>query len=370
MLKNGQLATGRTKIGDQFYFFNKYNGLKETDVLRKSGGKWYYFGENGVQNTLMPDYYTIEEAPRVAHPVFNKDGSLKGFEDNFGKKITNASITSLDPWEMIQSNAAYNLGHIATLDKSGKPMTGIVTFNSYVNDEHYGKGWVRLMLEDDGSLYAQGSDYFPALLLIKSGKQYLCVGQGFVGSDALADGEFYVREVSDAFLPAADREAIKGLVQLSVHSYGEQGHLYIVANNRGEVQTSSSLSIDGGLLHTNRYGMPMELYSWLVKVGKEWIIPDFGSASTSIEVVVRGADMGGTIPAVMNVKGGVLTGFVDENGKALNGAYVLPWDDALVVLKNGLPQTGKQKISVGYGTILSLTIDPEAGWINTTFLGA
>ena len=385
VLKSGELAKGRTKIEGRYYYFDPDTCLKVTNALRKTKGKWYYYGASGAQETPeLGQYFDIElpdgTAGRVyfgsSHykklkAVWNKDGSLaKIIYTQSGKPASGESVC-FGIWSTLQSDI-YDIldsglnGYV--LDDKGLPKTGYVTgFTSGLT----GTSRYAFNVASDGKIVNAGG--MPSeFSLVKIGKKYYIQSQS-----GIVTGLSGIRVLSDwSTLPAADRKTMDEL-DISAKMMGLP--LYVLVNSDGSVsvdtvffgeQTLPSANFWDktyvqGTWRTNRLGVVLDLITPIyryrdkcyvssiasLKGGKETFslyMWKFISAYDSSEVEIE-----------VRCDGNRITGFYEKmTGKPADGIYssYLASSYNIIWMKKGQPQTGTRKLSVS-GFSMSYYVD-------------
>ena len=160
------------------------------------------------------------------------------------------------------------------------------------------------------------------------------------------------------------------------------GTPWVFVNPDGSVAADRAVygTVSGStrLWHTDRFGIPMEFYSFLYKFGGKWYA-DLEAVRLLNEgkLVVSDYDAWETSKQALTIKTkstGELEGFYDSKGKAVSGSFLVPsqnvgdypiFEGGVLFLKNGKPQTGTQ-ILEGYPSPFYL--DPEAGYRPTLWL--
>lgn len=388
--KNGVLATGRTKIDGTYYYFDPATGLKVTNALRKTGKKWYYYGEFGRQETpVLNREFTVtlpvhmaeygqtasvwcgSTAPdKVLTAVWNKDGSLaKIVYAESGKPAAGESL-SMGLWktgdpELCTKYIMEGLnGYV--LDKKGLPMTGVVkglnTDGSSVTYTIYtGKDGGRVVNTEEG------------FSLTKIGKKYYVMYGGVI--DNTSEGVLQITDWST--LPAADQKSLDEFAKVAEAS---GTGLYVMKNIDGTVAANTtriaSALIDGeelmqGTWTTNKLGVVLDLVAPMYKVGKKTYISNTGQPYIGkTEFTTRLMKFTGSTPvdteALVKLNGNQITGFYDaETGKALSGTYFMmsgPGGQVVMWLNKGQPQTGNRTIKVN-GMTLKFYVHPNMAFM-------
>ncbi|MBR1456022.1 MAG: hypothetical protein IJ594_02525 [Oscillospiraceae bacterium] len=331
VLKSGQLAKGRQKIDGLYYFFDN-EGWRQSSTLRKSGGKWYYYGANGVQETpAMGDWYNgsfyVGGFNAGLTAVWNKDGSLKKIVYTASGRPAAGESVSFGWWTDPETALEEGLnGYV--LDAKGLPKTGLVTDFTF-EGETYG-----MLFNADGSrVVAYDCALGPA------GKSY-AVLEGAL----LYKRNDYVYVSDWSLLSAKDRKTMDMLRAIS----GEYS-LVVLLHEDGSVCANEI--VEGA--YTNRLGVPMDEYSTIFKFGGKWY------ATFSGPVMLGDYQTGDMLQGMILTKAdGELLGFYNaETGAKLSGAYAILSGPnyAIVNLKNGMPKPGKAKLG-----IVGITIEFDA----------
>ncbi|MBQ6223103.1 MAG: hypothetical protein IJJ44_10875 [Solobacterium sp.] len=399
VLKNGVLATGRKKVEGKYYYFDPTTGLKVTNALRKTGKKWYYYGESGEQETP----YLSSNQWKVTLPVnmqdawgktayvmtgstngknltaiWNKDGSLKKIVYAGTTKAAAGESVSFGLWDRYDDNKCRNYiidglnGYV--LDKKGLPMTGAVSEFTFANDGEYGK--YSLNVEKDGKrkVVEVGG---PISSLVKIGKKYYVMGSGIIVS-----GETGIWPIYDwSTLPASEQ---KSLEQMSQIAYSNGSCLWVMINPDGSVVTNTKkfghIYFDGptifgdeasGIWTINKQGIILDLVAPMYKVGKTTYIsnafkdmPDSGTLTLrmlDVSTATSPSSLPAYIEATIKYKNNKVTGFYNaETGKAINGCYVAQIGDIgmLMWFKNGQPQSGNKTFNY-FGISMKFYVDPS-----------
>ncbi len=169
--KDGSLARGRTLVttskGRGYYYFALTTGKKETDVIRKTGKKWYYYDKNGKQS-ITPSL-TEANTSRQVVPIFKADGSISKFVWS-GWLISTLKNTA------IRSSS----GELYFLGNDGLPKTGMISIP--------GLG-ITILIESDGKnagdYTTEGTEY----QLYKSGSKYYMLKNGILMNITAADAQ-------------------------------------------------------------------------------------------------------------------------------------------------------------------------------------
>ncbi len=365
-LKNGQLAGGRTKIDSLWYYFDTATGRKVTRQLRKTGGKWYYYNDQGVQDTVDVYYDWVEgrytfgsTTGKDLRFVWNKDGSLaKVVYAAGGQPAAGESVSFGYAVEALVDGTGCGF----VLDSKGLPLTGVVAgFNPGEGASSYIHGYFdtcSIVVNADGSRLVCRDD---KATLVKIGKDYYMMNGPIVGAWGEAYVDSYGRgELDCSLLPAADQ------AQLEQWFACLGGGVPLGIDADGRLPQNTALQITAGPLqgtwHTIRLGICPK-YAGLYKSGGKWYLNNnwypagvynaYGyNDYSSVQINIKMKD------------NGELIGFYDyKTDKALTGTYKLNDFSTLVFLKNGKPQTGKQTNPIDGVTY---DLPKELGWIFTS----
>ncbi len=327
IVKNGQLAVGRKKIDGQYYYFDS-TGRKQMNKLIRTGKKWYFYDEDGVQATPVlttsPDYnMNLYGSTKVAlKAVWAKDGSLsKIVYNNSGKPAAGVVVNfgTYDP--------NYDIYNSFMLDSKGLPSTGPVY------DVQQGSEKYAFLYNTDGSKVKAGSSGFNSL--VKYGKKFY-----LMDDDLLLSGYTASAEVLDGNLVGLSAAEQKTMEFYQTIAKNLSTDLYVIVNTDGSVCANQVVpaEIDGTIQywHTNSMGIPLEFYTPIYKFNKKWY------ASGPVNFNLQD-ERGNYYKAQIKTKStGELIGVYDaETGKALTGTF----ESMLyyISLKKGKPQTGNIK---------------------------
>ncbi len=399
ILKSGALASGRTKIDNNYYYFDPQTGYKVVNQLRKSGSKWYYYNEFGKQDTPVMGTYKTVRLPEYMEnewgssasvyldstnrknltALWNKDGSLSRIVYTDTNKPASGESISFGLWDIGDS---YNCQRYVSgglngyvLDSKGLPQTGIVTGFRFVTDT--GSQTYSLNIDKDGAKVYGG----PGVSLVKIGSKYYVMHEGLIAANA---GN--VIEITDwSLLPAADQ---KTLDELAKHAKALGLGLYVMLNSDGSaaVNTNRYLSVYfdyetyygdsvSGNMRSNRLGVILDLCGGFYRVGKNtYMTAAFQESDGTYEIntsVYKFNDYDGQkIDSIFKFNGNKLLGIYDAaTGKPLNGVYMLPITSAgeIIWLRNGQPQSGNQTLEY-IGRKWKFYVDPDMiGTPNTLF---
>ncbi len=397
ILKSGALASGRTKIDGNYYYFDSQTGYKVVNQLRKTGSKWYYYNEYGKQATPVMGTYKMVRLPEYMEnewgsyaniylnstnnkkltALWNKDGSLAKIVYTDTNNPASGESISFGLWNISDSLICqeYIAGGLNgyVLDSKGLPQTGIVTGFSFFTDT--GFDTYTLNVEKDGrKVYGstEGS-------LVRIGKKYYVMREGLICENAGS-----VIEITDwSSLPAADQ---KTLDELAKHAEGINTGMYVMLNNDGSaaVNTNRYLTVNfghntvygstlSGNMRSNRLGVILDLCNVFYRVGKNTYlntaaVESDGTYEIDISIEkISNYDIQ-EISATFKFNGNRLLGIYDSStGKALNGVYVVSLFETgeTIWLKNGQPQSGNQTVDY-YGRKWKFYVDPDM--IGTSWL--
>ncbi|MBQ6223506.1 MAG: hypothetical protein IJJ44_12925, partial [Solobacterium sp.] len=395
ILKNGIVATGRKKVDGKYYYFDPATGYKVTNALRKTGKKWYYYGEFGEQETPSIAYWAVavtlpasmrEAWGRTAYvyigstnnanltAIWNKDGSLKQIVYTGTTKPAAGESVSFGLWDSSDDEkcrryieAGLN-GYV--LDKKGLPKTGIVSGFTFRNDREAGS-YSQNVAKDGKKTVAPS-----ALSLVKIGKKYYVMNGGVLYNQN--EGLCLIEDWST--LPAADQ---KTLNELSMYTEIMGTGLYIMVNNDGSVAantkkyghiTFDETSFYGreaeGIWTTNKFGLVLDLCAPYFRSGKKSYrsnVNEIPSGTYTISTFAYKYSKTGQeqLTAMLKFNGNELLGIYDETtGKALNGTYIIGLETGsttlpfAVWLKNGKPLTGKRSLDM-YSYHFEMYVDPN-----------
>lgn len=339
--KNGTLATGRVKIDGQYYHFDD-NGCIDTNSLRKTGSKWYYYGRTGAQETPVlstaAEDFVLCGSPNHTEltAVWAKDGSLTKIVYTGSGKPAAGELVNFGDFD-----PDYDIFTSFILDSNGLPKTGAVYG---ITEDSYSRAY---LYNKDGSKF--GSGYGGYSSMVSFGGKYYVVDLNEVQTQTETAAVVIYGGWDD--LNAKDRKAMDFYAEVGAN-YSDD--LYVIVNPDGSAAVNQEVyaSIDGEerVWHTNRLGIPMEMYTPIYKFGGKWYTDDM-SGEISLHAP------GGPVKAQIRVKNnGELIGFYDcDTGKPINGVYSSEaW---IISLKKGKPQTGT--IITGFNETYYL--DPQCG---------
>nr|MCR5156934.1 hypothetical protein [Butyrivibrio sp.] len=257
---DGSMARGRTLVktakGDYYFYFGLKDGVKEVNVFRKTGNKWYYYGDDGAMSTSV----SVNSTLGTAFAVFNTDGSLKCFElkSGYGTVVTNTDV--------YLKNDDYSTRYV--IGKNGLPGTGLQRDNT-------GRG---LYYEADGS--NDGFYDMNNTQLRKIGSRYYMFADGLLLNNNLAKGigtgkvriddytgDTLVDVVDGMFslLPAADQKEAERCISLN-EAWKIADHLTVRLNPDGSVR-EGEIATPYGSGCTNRLGINKDAVSLFYKQG-------------------------------------------------------------------------------------------------------
>ena len=340
ILKNGQLATGRQKIDGQYYCFDE-TGRKYINRLVRTGSKWYFYDQFGVQATPVlstsPTGYNLYGSPagKDLTAVWAKDGSLTRIAYTGSGKPASGEIVNFGAYD-----SDWDIYSSFILDSKGLPQTGAV----YGIKEGYDTN--AYIYSTDGSIVEAGSEGYYSL--VQSGKKY------YVVDDCRIQTGSYVRplEIDGSLNSLSDKD------RKTMECFAELGNnrskaLYVLVNQDGSTVSDKAVyaEINGitKLWHTNRMGVPMDYYTPIYKFGGKWYV-DY-----QLNTFKMYGDSDSITAQIRTKTNGELIGFYNtETGKAISGMYGN--EDIMVSLKSGKPQTGNQK-----NKYRSYYFDPQVG---------
>lgn len=366
---DGTMARGRTLVktssGSYYCYFGLADGKKETNVIRKTGNKWYYYGENGVMSTSLK--VDLLGCKKDAIAIFNRDGSIKNFvfADGANTVVKNDSFYIVNGHD---TNSMYVLGNNG-LPKTG--LTNITTTGAYIYTEADG----RTMITDSEvgvQLLKIGSKYYMfngGLLLSKnSGSEFDSTGG--VDFDASANA-YVIRAYRGTFakLPAADRAAAIKYFEYAEHM--GKSYVTVLVNPDGTVRAADyKLNGEKGKIlsvSTNKYGIVKDELSMFVKKGSWKISPYYSEGKNSrVEVeaisVKNLSSNGLTLVVSWDSNGNLCPITCKETGKVVTGDYMINYysESMIVSIRNGRLSAGTIKLSAP-GVTMTVRIDPDLG---------
>ncbi|MCR5671872.1 MAG: Ig-like domain-containing protein [Butyrivibrio sp.] len=364
---DGTLAKGRTLVktaaGSVYMYFSLADGVKETNVVRKTGKKWYYYDSNGQSSTAVQLKHRGSDKAVTA--VFNADGSIKQFvmQDRIGTVVKNDFVVDAISYEY------YVLG------KDGLPLTGMVTIpgmNMTMNVAGDGKGiTVKTMSIPEGNYQ-----------LKKIGKKYYMLMNGVVVNKNLVTsvdleqanydyGSRFI--VVDSFdestfdsLSSADKAYAEKCMRYNdaIDEVLDQP-LVIILNPDGSVKTGA-VKTYAGTYYTNKFGIPLDLLSPFVGKGGWRISSCMGNKAGSMELEAVNAksinpDVKRTLVFSWDENGKLLPITDKATGKKVTGIFALSkMAGVCVIIKNGKLSSGN--VTLKYGPLtFKVAVDKELG---------
>ncbi len=366
---DGTMARGRTLVktsaGSYYYYFGLADGKKETNVIRKTGKKWYYYDKEGRMSTSLMLAMMGSGANVVAS--FNKDGSIKNFvlEDGSDVVVKNTAVECF----YNSTKECYVLG------SDGLPMTGPVYVPALGG---------KVFVEADGSFGGKLADD-NKLRLRKVGSTYymFCDGRlldktlvGTLASDVAqydATSDCIGIEADDDvfdLLPASDRAEAAKCLKFRDAVMGA-GVVYMVLNGDGSVKTGEVTVQFTGTCYANRFGIIKDSLSPFVKEGGWKVSAMLGSGEAGSTVIYAGSYTN-EIPDLVMLRiswddDGNLLPIIDENtGKKASGKYLMLTGDMVattwfISVKSGKLATGNVTIKRG-SYKATINIDKEFGF--------
>ena len=332
--KDGSFAKGRTKVGNDWYYFDTETGIKETNVFRLSGGKWYHYGYDGRMN-MNDDFAGVSTE-------YKTDGSIVRFMDTGGRTVKNMKI-SCDGYK-----DDYLIG------PKGLPLTG---FQPYAQQDDDGNWTAYFYCDSDGSTTADDSVNLYDFSLVPSGKKIYVVfsEDSMVYANASDKKEVYFcggtyPSVNYARLGTADRDRLKRYEQ-----YSTINDKVFDMCMKADGTLASNEVIDGKPVNT--YGIFTEDLSPFYRTGSNWHHLNLRPGTT--EEYVESYEDDKKIVAVISIdqNGNLKPVCRKDTGAKLNGLFLF-FDEYPIYMKNGLPATGWQKAAIS-GTSYNLYFDPD-----------
>jgi glucan-binding YG repeat protein len=357
---DGTLAKGRTLVetayGNYYFYFNQNTGRKEVNALRKTGGKWYYYGDNGVMSTTLHVYTRDSEALAI----FNADGSLKSFvaRNGSGAAIKNTII------KMQISEVYYQLG------SNGLPMTGLVDFPN--------EG-IKILVEDDGAMGGNFSD-MSKLRLRKVGSKYYMFVDGILldryGARAVdagiatytpAAGIIATMANDEVFeyLPESDKAEVARILKIAERmDKGFENYAFVFLNGDGSVRPGE-VQTERGRFTANRLGLVVDYWVPFVKSGSGFRVAasiyEGTAGSITTKAYPYSDEESKTLVISWDENGNLLPIIDKATGKNANGLLMVDELGSLTInVKNGKLQTGKAKFSEGPYSF-TITIEKDFG---------
>ncbi len=341
---NGTIAVGRTLVklpggGTAYYFFNSYGNM-ETDVIRKTGSKWYYYGATGQMSYSM-DNGRLLTGNKVCG-VFNKDGSIKQFVeyvDGTAHVLKNCLVYYGESDILFEKS-------LAVIGKNGLPVNGYTTvpIDNLAN--------LTTATDADGKMISDVTGAY----LVKAGNKIYASEEGNVLRDTGTMYEIY----SCALVPASERDILYALQDKM------GGTLKVIVNADGSLSSGTAV-VNGRTYHKNKYGVPAELYSCYAKSGKDWYISydKFTTAKpgkagfSSLDVVNISDETMESIHINYDVDGKLINVTHEGDRTPVTGMFFTEGFGVLG-LKNGKPLTGKQTLKLRAGSY-KITLDDFGG---------
>ena len=350
---DGSLGTGR--IEGCYYDPSSYFRL--SDVVRKSGQKWYYYGKYAQQSTELKVKLDNGE---TAEAVFNKDGSIKYFAGPSGEKVTNATFTL--------GSALYFIG------SKSLPMTGLVT-RTFAGAEKA----ITVVVDNDGRCSYNPSHPASNTYMLKIGKKMFVVNGGLIVDDP--EKAYMISDFSK--LPTADRKMMeryqsfayamaKSITSTAAKSY----KLPVYVNSDGSV-SAKTINKDGKTLHINKYGVALENISVFRKQGSSWYFSGAEQAGTAymrasiadlktfdtadIDINLTWDDNMKMGKFVNAKTGKPVSGMISIGDIVINGKTVKT--DMVISLKNGVINTASKTVSYN-GNKVTFKFDKETGLLD------
>ncbi len=370
---DGTIARGRTIVktskGSSYFYFRLDDGVKETNAIRKTGSKWYYYGANGAMSTAL----SLDSPQGEAFAVFNADGSINHFElrNGYGTVLKNTTLTL---------NGA--TGNYCVLDGKGLPATGI-RFIAEVGHKCY--------FEDDG----RPTGAFTSankIMLRKVGSRYYMLADGVLLDSSYAKdhptGEIQydsgvtsvlIDEGTFSLFSPADRDEVfkcfqynEAVVEIqdSYTEFYKRGNLHVALGPDGSIKVGEVVH-GNTRLYTNRLGIVKDNISPFYKQGTWKIAYEYSSdgpgsyefRALDIQAAMAGHyddailvfnyDTDRNITSIMN----------KATGMKASGDYLLEDFEENIVIKvaGGKLSPGKVKIREG-ASIMEVTTDKDYGF--------
>lgn len=324
---DGSFATGRIKVGKDWYYYNLKTGLKEKNVLRLTKGKWYYYGDDGKMSTACAGYFNVK---------YNADGSIAYFSDIYGCMLKNTKIKVGEQY--------YYLG------LKGLPLTGLQRCIFKIS----GKYICYIYSESDGSVNTDKEYTF-----VKSGKKIYAVQGDIVENNGIIGYLFesgYGCRVDYSSLSKADRERLDRLVMWAANNHKD---IYFYTRMDGSLYMNEVVDTGYGRFTVNAVGIFVYNYSVFAKRGNSWY-GYYASPGTDTEGVTSLSTGESLYIELRYDQEGRLISAVDEETQTpLNGAYKFGLTNTYC-FKNGQLVGGQQSVNY-FGFNLSLYFDPDGG---------
>ncbi len=350
---DGSLGTGRI---DGFYY-DPATSFRLSDVVRKSGKKWYYYGKDAQQATSLK---VKLDNGKTAEAVFNKDGSIKYFADAAGEKVTDATFTL--------GSALYFIGN------KSLPATGLVT-HTFAGTEKA----ITVVVDNDGRCTYNQAQTASNDYMLKIGKKIYVVSGGRIADDT--EKAYKVSDFSK--LSSADKKVMEkyqsfacSMATSSTAIDYKNYKLPVYVDSDGHV-CAKTIVKDGKTLHINKYGVAFEDLGYFRKQGGSWYFlgaEQAGSAyidgtladlktfnSQSINVNLTWDDkmkMGKFVDAST---GKAVSGMLSIDSITINGKTVEAEMD--IYVKNGVMSTASKTVSYN-GNKITLYFDKDTGLLD------
>ena len=371
-----QISSGKKQMTDAgtkvSYYLSPRTGEIERCAVRKTGNKWFYYNEGGMQCAELTTKNMDNENITAR---FSKDGSIQGFYAGDVKQ-TNIMIGGDD-----------NLEGYYFLDAKGMPMTGFFRVSDAVSMEIAGTPNARVYVESDGYCARTHNPLLQYGTLIKSGNKIYALINGTTVTDT--DKKCYIMDYSR--LPASDRNTLDQYIkmhQLYESSFSDvyegeiRGRLYCFTNSDGTLAAGQTRLVYGKTVHLNKYGIPKEDLGMFVKEGKDWYLSSKVSAKGKIvgiklEAVLFDRSSGDEVEIKVGSDGKLSQAINLRTGKPLDGFFEIDGIELKVESSDDSVQTGTmpcynmfkkgypigKKYSFKYGGFTGVcNVDPDTGW--------
>ncbi|MBO4901297.1 MAG: hypothetical protein J5518_00695 [Lachnospiraceae bacterium] len=330
-LDDGTLARGRMAVKDndveRYCCFDLQDGSLQKDCLRKTGNKWYYYNAKGMQE--KKNIFASPAGEPKVKAVYAADGSISGFVyEADGKKASDVAILFSE--------------EMTILGKDSLPATGLVA--------HAG---VSRYYRADGRPYFTGGKNS----LVKIGKKYYLCRDG-----KMLSGE---NELETLDVSLSEDEQKNLTAYFSVADSASVAPYYCYTGADGAVLQNALISGNPYGTHTNAYGLLIDDtdLAWFYKYGGKWHVPDKTGPGEDADSLYEYSTS-----FLVNVRirwraDGVLQGIYGMDGKAVSGLYYydVSGDSYAILLKNGLPVTGKQTVTLPGGIKSTMFFDADCG---------